>query len=506
MHRRAWLRALGAGLGAGVAPWSFADALSAGQGESRARARHVRLATNGDEAGVPGYAAMYSKGLPHDSLGFVAPAAYEQLARALGAASAADLERVPLGGTLRLVSPQAAFAFGLDGPHPALVAVPPPPSFASEQAAQEAVGAYWAARLRDVPFTRYEADLLIARAVADDPDLAGGRGAPAAAFRLPLPGVADGPYVSQFLLRPVPMGAHALYQRIAAPPAGLDHLTTWEGWLAAQHGVRTESAASSRGATRYMMTGRDLAAWTRHDYPAQAGLHAALILEAIRAPVQAAHPYLRSRNQSGYVTFGLAQVTDLASRIAMHALRAAWFHKWAVHRRLRPEAFGGRVEGAIAGSQVAVLPHQRFLQSQALAEVRRLHGSALLPQAFAEGSPLHPAYPAGHAAVVGASVTVLKAYYAGAWILPSPVTVSADGRSLENGHVRLTVDGELNKLASNVAMGRVFAGVQWRSDVMAGLVLGEQIALSLLRELKGTVLESAGSFEVTRFDGRTDQV
>jgi membrane-associated phospholipid phosphatase len=302
------------------------------------------------------------------------------------------------------------------------------------------------------------------------------------------------------------MGVNALYQRIASPPAGGDHLTAWDGWLAMQNGIRPDLGAQPRSAARYMITGRDMAAWTRHDYPAQAGMHAALVLDALRAPVQSGHPYVQAGNQTGYVTFGAAQVTDLVARVAMHALRAAWFHKWVVHRRLRPEAFGGRVEGAVSGSQVIVLPHGRFLHSQALAEVRRMYGTALLPQAYPEGAPLHPAYPAAHAAVVGASVTVLKAYYAESWILPSPVTVSADGRLLEPLQEQLTVGGELNKLASNVAMGRVFAGVQWRSDVMAGLHLGEQVALSLLRELKGTQVESAGVFQVTRFNGTVEEV
>jgi hypothetical protein len=38
-------------------------------------------------------------------------------------------------------------------------------------------------------------------------------------------------------------------------------------------------------------------------------------------------------------------------------------------------------------------------------------GSALLPMAFPEGSPTHPAYGAGHATVAGACVTILKAWF-----------------------------------------------------------------------------------------------
>jgi len=95
---------MGLGLGAGFAPsLSWGEALATGTAEARrlraydvrvqaavqaARQAQARLDTNGDEARVPGFAAMYSKGLPHDSLGFVAREAYERLA-ATGHAEAA---------------------------------------------------------------------------------------------------------------------------------------------------------------------------------------------------------------------------------------------------------------------------------------------------------------------------------------------------------------------------------------------------------------------------------
>jgi hypothetical protein len=38
-------------------------------------------------------------------------------------------------------------------------------------------------------------------------------------------------------------------------------------------------------------------------------------------------------------------------------------------------------------------------------------GTHLLPMAFPEGSPTHPAYGPGHGTVAGACVTVLKAFF-----------------------------------------------------------------------------------------------
>ena len=301
------------------------------------------------------------------------------------------------------------------------------------------------------------------------------------------------------------MGAQVLSPRVAAQTSGESFLSTWEEWLASQNG-RMPSREVTYAGRRYICCGRDLATWTRTDYPAQAGVQAALLLEALRAPVTPGHPYVRSRNQAGYVTFGLPFIVDLASRVAMHALRASWFQKWVLHRRLRPEELGGRLEAGAAGAPIVAWPEATFVQSEAFAEARRRTGSCLLPMAWPEGAPLHPAYPAAHAATAGAMVTVLKAYYAEEWVLPDPVEPSADGSELRPIAAALTVGGELDKLAWNLAVGRAFAGVQWRSDAEAGLRLGEAVAVALLRELQDLLPEPDARFAFRAFDGTTIDV
>jgi hypothetical protein len=101
------------------------------------------------------------------------------------------------------------------------------------------------------------------------------------------------------------------------------------------------------------------------------------------------------------------------------------------------------------------------------------NGSSLLPMAFPEGSPTHPAYGAGHATVAGACVTMLKAFFDGSFVLPSPMVPTPNGTGLVpyTGH-DLTVANELNKVAANVAIGRNGAGVHWRSDYASSLHLG----------------------------------
>jgi hypothetical protein len=301
------------------------------------------------------------------------------------------------------------------------------------------------------------------------------------------------------------MGAQLLSPRVPAQASGESFLSTWDEWLASQNGHLPSREATYTG-RRHICCGRDLATWTRTDYPGQAGVQAALLLEALRAPVTPQHPYVRSRNQAGYVTFGLPFIVDLASRVAMHALRASWFQKWLLHRRLRPEELGGRLEAGAAGAPIATWPDARFVDSDAFAEVRRRTGTCLLPMAWPEGAPLHPAYPSAHAATAGATVTVLKAYYAEEWTMPDVVEPSLDGGQLRPIDDSLTVGDELDKLAWNLALGRAFAGVQWRSDAEAGLRLGETVAVALLRELRDLLPEPHGPFTLRAFDGAAIEI
>jgi hypothetical protein len=70
----------------------------------------------------------------------------------------------------------------------------------------------------------------------------------------------------------------------------------------------------------------------------------------------------------------------------------------------------------------------------------------------------------------------------------------------------LTVGGELNKLAFNIGMARVMAGIHWRSDVIEGNTLGQEVAISILEDMQPTYNEPFGGFTLTKFDGTTFQV
>jgi len=136
---------------------------------------------------------------------------------------------------------------------------------------------------------------------------------------------------------------------------------------------------------------------------------------------------------------------------------------------------------------------------------------ALLPMAFAEGSPMHPAYGAGHATVAGACVTMLKAFFdedailvrdkngrhravseddfkqnndEHGWVPFSYVAPSDNGGELESSgdHTVLTVGHELNKLAANISIGRNMGGVHYYSDYIESMRMGEAIAAGILEE------------------------
>jgi len=195
-------------------------------------------------------------------------------------------------------------------------------------------------------------------------------------------------------------------------------------------------------------------------------------------------------------------------------LKAVWYQKWFVHRRLRPEVHAERVDRTLyhgAGYPV----HAEILNSLSsptrLGGYMPLPGNALLPMAFPEGSPTHPAYGAGHATVAGACVTILKAWFDEATTLASiglnPVQPTDDGTLLVpyagSDAGSLTVGGELNKIASNVALGRNTAGVHWRSDATQSLLLGEKIAIGILQEARACYNEVFNGFSLTKFDGTT---
>jgi hypothetical protein len=294
-------------------------------------------------------------------------------------------------------------------------------------------------------------------------------------------------------------------QQIETFEPATDYMTDTDSWLLVQNGSNGYEDNQFDPKPRYIRNGRDLSAYVHSDCPYQAYLIAALWMMKHDVPLNPGNPYEKSLTQEGFATFGGPHVLSLLGEVSNRALKAVWYHKWYVHRTLRPEAYGGLVHWNMTGKRNYPL-HTDVLNSKAAAQVFSKFGTYLLPQAYPEACPLHPSYGQGHAAIAGACVTILKAFFATDNVMfYDPVETSADGLSLVSYKGpdvwQMSVTNELHKLAGNIGMGRNFAGVHWRSDYDQALLVGESVAISILRDQRSTFNEKFDGFTFTKFDG-----
>jgi hypothetical protein len=465
---------------------------------------------NGDEFLYPTRIGNYSKGLPHNSIGEVVPAAYLDLLTAVTSGEPEDFAKVPLGGSIKLADPQAGLAFTLEGTDSGQLTCPPAPRSSSAERAGEMVENYWMALAREVPFSKYDSDPpALMMAITDLNKLSDFKGpkvngqvTPHTLFRGTTPGELIGPYISQFLLQPVGFGPLNLAQKYNTFDSGVDYLTDVSSLRACENG--NPSGANHVSGTSYIKNGRDLSTYVKLDTVGQANFLAALWMLANKVPFNQGNPYLTSSNQAGSLTFGNQHILTLLNEVSIVALRACFYQKWFVHRHVRPEEYGGLVQNVFTGAAHYPL-HGDLANSQAVKAVFSKYGTYLLPAAYPEGCPQHPSYPEAHGSVAGAGVTVLKAFFDENFVIPNPMVAADDGQSLlpytGSDAAQITVGGELNKVANNVALGRDMAAVHWRSDGFQALLLGEAVAISILRDQRATFNEPFDGFTFSKFDG-----
>ncbi len=528
-----------------------------------AAARHLEEhANNNDEVNYPDrpLAGNYSKSLKHDALGDPDPASYGTLLRALESRDPTDFEEIQLASStaLKLTNPQAGLTFDVEGPDPQEVTMPPAPRFDSEQTAHEAGELYWMAVLRDVPFVDYATNGNVQLAITslnnEFPQFGGTTPVTAQnVFRGVYPGEQVGPYVSQFLVRGntdprkpagqgraaidgfISYGARTIDQRLFPATWDVDYLTSFNTWLAAQNGVDMRGQDQFDTVKRFIHTLRGGATFVHFDQVLDAFYNAAWILMSeptgnqlafpsgrpqidLEFPKDQGNPYdppgttMDSRTQVGFATFGPIHLLQVLGEVLGRALRAVWWQKWGVHRRLRPEEYGGRVDNWLSGRRDYPI-HASIKNSLLTGGLAPFFGQAgekfpssyLLPQAYPEGAPTHPAFGAGHATGSGALATMLKAFFDDGAPIENPVQPDATGTSLVTytgaDAAQMTVGGELNKLAGNVAIFRNAAGVHWRSDYTDSLPFGEAIAIRMLQEMSLGFNEDDAFFELTTFDG-----
>jgi hypothetical protein len=349
------------------------------------------------------------------------------------------------------------------------------------------------------------------------------------------PGTQIGPYLSQFLLIGnrglgaahaiadgyVAYGSIRADQRVRVVEVGKDYMQNFNDWRDVQNGADVRGTETYGDGFRFIATPRDLTTYVHYDALYEAYLNSCLILLGLGAPFDPGLPFLAPDyidKQYGFAQFGGPHILTLVTEVATRALKAVRYQKFNIHRRLRPEALAGwmyqrRNGGADVQARLSALECMEAAYAGssgigAALDAKNGIDNWLLPMAFPEGSPTHPSYGAGHATVAGACVTILKAWFDHGWELKDRdgaiigYQPNADGSALVDAGLTapLTVEGELNKVAANIAIGRDWAGVHYYTDYSESLRLGEQVAIGILEEQKLTYGENF-SMTVPLFDG-----
>ncbi len=504
------------------------------------------LPDNGDAARFTDYSGSWSKCLPHPYLGIVNPAAWQSLTHALQTGRFQDFQNIIVGNpggvgfTGTLNGPMGSLAFDLEGRDSHATNIPPAPSITSAQTAAEMVEHYWASQIRDVQFTEYGSSSVVAQACADLNNCSYVRShgsqfpypvTPGNIFRgqfVPGDGNVQGPYLSQFLLQPTFMGVQPITQMLqrflSVGEGGADYCTDPTEYLAIESGFPPNASLQFDSTFRFVRMGRDMTAYTHVDALHQEYFIAGLVLAGINAPVNPGNPYVGSLSEHGFGTFGSGaggpvDAVGTIPEMATRALKAAWFHKWIVNLRQRPEEMGALIQALMTHQhpmpQASNSLHHDVLNSAALPFMFSKYGSYLLPLAFPEGAPSHPCYPSGHGTVGGACIAAIKFFFdCSQPIRPlllaagSDVMVpSSDGLSLVpyTGSDRdsLTINGELNKLGWNVTFGHgIHAGIHFRSSSYYAMLLGEAVGISILTDRANSYAEPF-NIQITKFDGTT---
>lgn len=329
-----------------------------------------------------------------------------------------------------------------------------------------------------------------------------------------------GQYVSQLLILDIPFGS-GIFEQKYAPEWDSVASVTKVGYVAIQNGVKLVPTKAAIPARRIRSL-RDIGSVVHSD-PAyglyfNAGLIAAKAgLDALKEPGAG----------SNFMDTGVPDYLTCIGAVTRAALRAAWLTKWQNSLKIRPETTAARLSWYETATdkppELAVWAEmfsddlktriKAWTASQGADE-----GSTFLPLLYDEGSPTHPSFPAGHATVAGACVTIIKAFLHTHGPAPAYAPVKWTAKfgpmqmvSDDTGDLMDTVDsgetivGELNKLASNVSLGRNMAGVHYRYDGDCGILMGEEVAISYLKAMTCSyypaILKKNISFLLEKFDG-----
>jgi hypothetical protein len=158
------------------------------------------------------------------------------------------------------------------------------------------------------------------------------------------------------------------------------------------------------------------------------------------------------------------------------ALQAAWYYKWLsprphVSRRQRPIEY--KPLNVLFDCPDELNPAYNICPDGRPKKKDDPCGDNL------SGTPRHPAYPSGHSTYSGAAAEILDYFFGNQ---PTPDELPHDERFGSNLGTTLKV--EIDNMADNIGMGRLWAGIHWRSDHEAGMKLGRTVGRMVIEELQ----------------------
>src|ERR1051326_1921584 len=122
---------------------------------------------------------------------------------------------------------------------------------------------------------------------------------------------------------------------------------------------------------RFLRNGRDMSSYTHVDVLHESYFLAFLLLLSLNAPLNPGNPYIGSRTEHGFGTQDPADCSATLPEVATRALKSAWFHKWIVNLRPRPEDYGALIQARITNQnprpQAAANLPTEVLNSQGVA-------------------------------------------------------------------------------------------------------------------------------------------
>jgi hypothetical protein len=221
---------------------------------------------------------------------------------------------------------------------------------------------------------------------------------------------------------------------------------------------------TGEGASRYILTGRDLAWATHTDNLLDFFWNLRIFFSHLKIP-------LRSNFEGESC---LLEIQLILSAVTRKALLGTELVQPSASIP-SPEAYGQEIARTFFDRGSSKISDD-LLQNRLMALLKSHQGNYLLSQVYP--TEAHT-FPSKTAIVTGACVTVLKFFYQTSTPLPI-YEPSPDGARLILTPRKTTVGAELDQLSFNIGLGRCWAGLNYPIDIIEGLKMGQQIALRYL--------------------------